>query len=117
MATKITTAEQMAEHIKNSRYSKESAFQSDLLRWLRLKGCFVIKLQAGPGVPIGTPDILFAHNGFYGFIEVKLNKRSRLQPGQKEMVKKLNDMSYAKIVYPENFSELEEDLWDLRKEN
>ena len=116
MTDKITTAEQMADKIKKTHYAKESDFQRDLLRFLRLKGCFCIKLQAGPGVPTATPDILFCHYGFYGFIEVKLSKRSRLQPGQRESVAKLNEMSYAKIIYPENFSELEEDLWDLRKE-
>lgn len=117
MTTKITTAEQMAEKIKRTHYSKESDFQRDVLRFLRLKGCFCLKLSAGPGVPTATPDIFFAHFGFYGFAELKLSKRSRLRPGQKEMVEKLNRLSYAKIIYPENFSELEEDLWDLRKED
>ena len=107
----------IADKIKSTKYAKESDFQADLIRWLKSKGCFVIKHQAGPGVPAGTADLSFYHLGFYGFIEVKLRKNSKHQPGQDAFVKKMSEWSYARFVSPETFPELEEDLADLRKED
>lgn len=113
----MTTTKQIAAKIKKTKYSKESDFQADLIKWLHSKGCFVIKHQAGPGVPAGTADLSFYHYGFYGFIEVKLRKNSKHQPGQDPFIKKMDEWSYARFVSPETFSELEEDLSDLRKED
>ena len=108
-----TSSKKIADKIKATKYSKESDFQADLIRWLKSKGCFVIKHQAGPGVPAGTADLSFYKEGFYGFIEVKLRKNSKHQPGQDPFIKKMNEWSYARFLWPEAFEELEEDLWDL----
>lgn len=108
-----TKADQIAEKIKKTRYSKESDFQRDTISYLKAKGCLVIKHQAGPGVPTGCADLSFYKDGFYGFLELKLRKNSSHQPGQDAFISKVNDWSYGKFLWPERFSELEEDLWDL----
>lgn len=106
-------AKQIADKIKRTHYSKESDFQKDVISYLKARGFYVIKHQAGFGVPTGTPDISFYIDGFYGFLELKLRKNSPHQPGQDAAIKKLNGWSYARFLWPEAFSQLEEDLWDI----
>lgn len=109
----MSKADEIATKIKRTRYAREADFQRDLISFLRAKGCFVIKHQAGPGVPAGCPDLSAYKEGFYLFIEVKLRKNSKHQPGQDALIRKLNEWSYARFLWPEAFPELEEDLWDL----
>ena len=92
----------------------ESNLQTKIIRYLKSKGCYVIKTQAGPGVPQGCPDIFFFIDGFYGAIEVKAAKSSAFRPHQKETIERLNDWSWARVVYggkasnwPETRSELD----------
>lgn len=89
---------------------KESDFQAKIIKWLKSKGCYVVKNSANPGVPVGCPDIVFFKEGFYGFIEVKPSEKSKFQPLQKATLKKLDDWSWAKAVYPENYDEIKLEL-------
>lgn len=79
---------------------KESSFQSKVIKFLKQQGCFVMKVQAGPGVPKGTADVFFCKDGFYGFIECKQTKNSKKQPGQEPFIQKMNEWSYAKFAWP-----------------
>lgn len=88
----------------------EKRLQSEIAKWLRSKGCYVIKHQAGMSVPTGCPDLSFYKEGFYGFIEVKSSKTARFQPLQKETIAKLDNWSWCKMVYPENWQEIKEEL-------
>lgn len=67
-------------------------------------------IQPQVGIPTGTSDIFFCKEGFYGFIEVKASKTAKFQPLQKEFVEKMNDWSWARIVYPENWQEIKTEL-------
>jgi Holliday junction resolvase len=89
---------------------KESVFQAKVINWLKDQGCYVIKNSAVMGVPTGCPDLVFFKEGFYGFIEAKPNPKARFQPLQKETLKKLDDWSWAKAVYPENWEEIKNEL-------
>lgn len=91
----------------------EAQLQTTIIRYLRSKGCYVIKHQAGPGVPRGCPDLSFYTEGFYGFIEVKASKTASFRPLQKETVEKLNKMSWARVVYDSNWPEVKSDLDSL----
>lgn len=95
---------------------KESDFQAKILRYLRSKKCYVVKNQAGPGVPNGCPDCFFFTQGFFGALEFKKSRGSKLQPGQKETIEKFNEWSYGRICYPENWPEVKEELDSLLKE-
>ena len=90
--------------------SVESNLQSDIIKWLRGKGCFVIKHNAGPGVPKGTPDLSFYREGFYGFIEVKPSQKAPYQALQPERLKLLGDWSWSATVYPENWDQIKLEL-------
>jgi Holliday junction resolvase len=90
--------------------STEAKLQSEIIKYLRHKGCYVIKHSAGPGVPAGCPDVSFYTEGFYGFVEVKAGKSASFQPLQKETVEKLDGWSWAKVVYPENWQDIKKEL-------
>ena len=96
--------------------AKESIFQTKIIRYLKSRGCYVIKNSAVVGVPVGCPDVVFFKEGYYGFLEVKASKRSKFQPLQKETLKKLDDWSYARAVYPENWDEIHAELEDMLKD-
>lgn len=88
----------------------EAKLQSDVIRYLRDKGCYVIKAKPGAGVPMGCPDIIFMLEGFWGGIEVKANPRSAFKVLQEETLEKLNIWSWAKVVHPENWVEVKQEL-------
>lgn len=88
---------------------KESKLESDIRKYLIKKGCYVAKM-AGAGVPVGTADRFFCKEGFYGFIEVKKSKTAAFQPLQQEFIKKMNEWSWCKAVYPENWELVKKEL-------
>ena len=89
---------------------KEADFQSKVLKYLRAKGCIAYKMQQNATTRIATPDVFFVKEGFWGAIECKASKNSKFQPGQKEMVKKLDEWSWAKVAYPENWADIKKEL-------
>jgi len=94
----------------NHGMAAEAKLQADILKWLRSKGAWCMKVQAAPGVPKGTADIFFCKEGFYGFIEVKAHKNSAYQAGQKEFIAKMDEWSWARSVYAENWAEAKKEL-------
>lgn len=92
----------------------EQRLQNKIITWLKQKGCVVIKLSAMPGVPSGIPDVLFLlDGGGWGFIEVKSSSKARFQPLQKEWLKKLDGMYWARAVHPDNWAEVKAELENL----
>lgn len=91
----------------------EKDFQAKIIKYLKSKGCFVWKTQQNATTQAGVADIFFCLEGFYGFIEVKKSKTAKLRPGQKEFIEKMNNWSYGKIIYPENWDEAKKELNSL----
>lgn len=88
----------------------ESQLQSEIIKWLKINGCIVIKHSVKSGVPAGTADLSFYCEGFYGFIEVKSSAKAKVQPLQREFIEKMNEWSWAKFVYPENWEEVKAEI-------
>jgi len=84
----------------------EKKVQDKLIRFLKKKGCLVIKIKPGPGVGVGIPDLFFCKEGFYGFVECKASLKSKFQPLQKERIKQLDDWSWCKVVHSGNIDEV-----------
>lgn len=80
--------------------SAESNLQSNIRKYLKDKGCYVLVLTGVPGIPDGMTDILFMLEGFWGAIEVKAARGSPYQPLQKETIAKFNAWSWARRVDP-----------------
>lgn len=92
---------------------KESVLQSSIIKYLKSKGCVVLKVQSGPGVPKGFPDVLALKEGLWLAIEVKAAKSSKFQVGQQAMIKKLGEWSYTYVVYGgknSNWTSVKEEL-------
>jgi len=87
----------------------ESKLQSEIIKWLRAKKCFTMKC-GGAGTPVGTADIFFCYEGFYGFIEVKKSAKAKFQPLQPEFLAKMSEWSWAKAVWPDNWDEVKAEL-------
>ena len=100
----------MANHLKEGNMPKESDFQKKVIKWLRSKGCLVLKYEANATTRVGVADVFFCKEGFYGFLECKKAKNSPVRPGQKEFIDKVDNWSYGKIIFPENWPETRKEL-------
>jgi Holliday junction resolvase len=84
----------------------EGKTQAQLIKFLKSKGCFVLKTRPGPGVPTGCPDVIFMLEGFWGAIEVKADSKSPYRPLQKETLAKFDRWSYGRTIHSENYNEV-----------
>lgn len=89
---------------------RENKFQGDLIKELKTKfpGCMVLKND--PNYKQGVPDLLILHNSRWAALECKKDEKANHQPNQDHYVDKMNKMSYAAFIYPENKEEILNDL-------
>ena len=92
----------------------ERDFQSGLIKDLKtiFPGCIVMKNDAS--YIQGIPDLLILNNNRWAVLECKKTSNAHHQPNQDYYVNKMDQMSYARFIYPENkediLNELEEVL-------
>lgn len=92
-----------------ARSSKlESGFQDKLRKELKEKypDSLIFKMDQIQGIP----DLLIIHGDKYAFLENKKSATAKHQPNQDYYVDKLNNMSFARFVYPENKDEVLNEL-------
>ena len=89
---------------------KESDFQKGLIKELQAKYPDAIITKVEPVSIQGIPDLLILHKDKWAMLECKKNKTARHQTHQDYYVDKLNNMSYAAFVYPENKEDVLHDL-------
>lgn len=90
--------------------SIESKLQSEIRRYLKTKGCYVLVIRPQPGIPDGMSDILFMLEGFWGAIEVKDKPEAKYQPLQKETLEMFDEWSWARRVDPISWLEVKKEL-------
>lgn len=85
---------------------KESGFQSKLIKEIkdRFEGCMVLKNDAS--YIQGIPDLLILHNGKWAALECKKSADAHHQPNQDYYVNKMNEMSFAAFISPDNKEEV-----------
>lgn len=91
--------------------STESKFEAEFCTWLKRKGCYVIKNNAGAGVPKGTPDrTVLMPGGGWAMLEFKKSEHEKYQVLQKEQIERLHSMWYSRAVYPENAAQIKAEI-------
>lgn len=89
----------------------EKKLQSEIIKFLKEHKAYVIKTQAGPGTPVGCPDIIFLFEGAWGAIEVKAARDSKYRVGQQATLGHLGKWSpFVWTAYPENWPEIKDFL-------
>lgn len=88
----------------------ESKFQSKLIKELKdiFPGCVVLKNDSS--YIQGIPDLLVLYKNHWAMLEVKQSGRASHRPNQEYYVDKLDDMSFARFIYPENKDEVLDEL-------
>ena len=88
----------------------ENMFQAKLKRDLKnmFPGCIVLKND--PTILQGVPDILVLYKNKWAALECKINSKAKIQPNQEYYIGKMNEMSFARFIYPENREEILHEL-------
>jgi Holliday junction resolvase len=84
----------------------ERDYQPKLIKKLErmFPGCVILKNDSS--YLQGIPDLVIFYGARYAFLEVKAERDSPIQVNQPYYVEKLNQMSFAAFVYPENEREV-----------
>ena len=89
----------------------EKRLEANASRWLKNQGAYVVKMQAGPGVPVGAPDRMFFYKGRWGAIEFKAGPDAKFQLNQEATLAHLQSWnSFVYVAYPENWRLIQNDL-------
>lgn len=80
----------------------ERNFQSALIDEIKtlLPDCYIFKIDATRNQ--GMPDLMVVYKDRWALLEVKRNINASKQPNQEYYVEKMNELSYASFIYPEN---------------
>lgn len=84
----------------------ENKFQSKLIKEIkdRFPGCIVMKNDSS--YIQGIPDLIVLFRNKWAALEVKKSNTASHRPNQDYYVDKMNNMSYAAFIYPENKEEV-----------
>ena len=84
----------------------ERTFQREIIRALKrvMPDCIVLK--ADPTHIQGIPDLIVLNGNRWAALECKVSKNAKHQPNQDYYIRKMNDMSYASFIFPENAEEV-----------
>lgn len=87
---------------EKSMGKNENEFQSKLIKELKVRfpGCIVTKLDANHIQ--GIPDLLILWNDRWAVLECKKSAKAKHQPNQDYYVKRLDEMSFSRFIFPEN---------------
>lgn len=88
----------------------ENKFKTTLIKDIerRFPGSMVYHLD--PNERQGSPDLLVLYKNHWAALEGKKNAKAKHQPNQDFYVKKLNEMSYAAFIFPENKEDVLDEL-------
>ena len=90
---------------------REGAYKTKLIRRLEamFPGCVIVKND--PHYIQGIPDLAIFWKDKWAMLEVKTHESAPVQPNQLFHVERLNKLSFAAFIYPENEETV---LYDLQ---
>lgn len=89
---------------------RESAFQAKLIRELEatFPGCIILKNDANNRQ--GIPDLIVLFGDRWAALEVKASWFAPHQPNQDYYVERMDEMSFAAFICPENKQEIIDEI-------
>lgn len=84
----------------------EGPFQAKVVNRLRdmFPGCEILKPDCE--YTQGIPDVLILWGSYWATLEFKKSRNSKRRPNQDFYIRKLDEMSFAAFIYPENEEEV-----------
>lgn len=89
---------------------RENKFQAELIKELNciFRGCVVLKNDAN--YIQGFPDLTILYKDKWAVLECKRSADESFQPNQEYYISELDQMSYARVIYPDNKEEVLDEL-------
>lgn len=89
----------------------ENKFQAKLIKELKdmFPNCIVMKNDSS--YIQGIPDLLVLYGNRWASLECKKNARASRQPNQEYYVDRMEEMSFARFICPENKDEVLDELY------
>lgn len=88
----------------------EREFQSRLIKELKRRFPGAVVLPMDGGYIQGFPDVLILYRDKWAALECKRAASARRRPNQEYYVAKLDGMSFARFIFPENREEVLNEL-------
>lgn len=88
----------------------EGKVQHQIIKEFKKAGFVVYKLKPGPGIPVGSLDVLALKEGFWAVVECKAYPNSPWRPLQEKTFEKLSDWSWGRVVHSENVDSVCEEI-------
>lgn len=91
---------------------QEGAYKTHIIKELkkRFPDCVILKNDAT--YVQGIPDITILFHNQWAMLEVKISANAPRQPNQSYYIQKLDEMSFAAFIYPENEEKV---LYELQR--
>lgn len=88
----------------------ENAYQRKLIQKLKRAFPEAMVLKNDPNYIQGIPDLIIMHGSQWAALEVKRSESSPARPNQEYYIDTMQEMSYARFIYPENEREIIDEL-------
>lgn len=88
----------------------ESKFQKDLINDIKARFPKCIVLKNDPTYIQGVPDLSIFYNDKWAALECKKSESASKRPNQEYYISRMNQMSFARFIYPENKEEVLNEL-------
>lgn len=80
----------------------EKDYQAKLIKKIKKRLPDSIVLKEDANYKQGIPDLLVLNESKWAALEVKKDEKASKQPNQEYYVDKMNSMSFASFIFPEN---------------
>lgn len=94
----------------------ESKFQSNLIREIKNRFPGSVVLKNDSSYLQGIPDLSVFYREHWAMLEVKQSSNAKHRPNQDYRVNQMNNMSFARFVYPENKEDVMRELSEFFNE-
>lgn len=84
----------------------ENKFQANLIKEIKREFPDCIVMKNDSSYIQGIPDLLILHKNKWASLEVKKARNASKRPNQEHYVNRMNEMSFARFIYPENKDEV-----------